>query len=78
MAKARTNFDHAWQLKEQGIRKVEDFPISHTAMRVPETPEMAALRVQIEELLARHAALEEAEQLRYWKTFLYIAKNGPL
>ena len=27
---------------------------------------------------ARPAALQEAEQLRYWKTFLYIAKEGSL
>lgn len=78
MAKPRTKFEHAWQLKEQGIRAVKDFPLDHTAMRVPETPEMAALRDQIEALQAQHAALQEAEQLRYWKTFLYVVKEGPI
>jgi hypothetical protein len=78
MAKPRSNIEHALMLKEQGIRTVKNFPINHTAMRVPETPAMAALRVQIEGLQAQHTALHEAEQLRFWKTFLYIAKEGPV
>lgn len=78
MAKPRTKFDHAYHFCKQGIRVIEDFPIDHTAMRVPETPEMVALRIQIEDLQAQHAALKEAEQIRYWKTFLYVAKEGPM
>lgn len=77
MAKPKTKFDHAYKLKQQGVRLLEDFPLDHTAMRVPETPEMAALRGQIEALQAQHAALLEAEQMGYWKAFLYVAKNRP-
>lgn len=77
MAKPKSKIEHALHLKQQGIRLIEDFPLDHKAMRVPETPEMAALRGQIEALQAQHAALQEAQQLGYWKAFLHVAKYGP-
>lgn len=77
MAK-KTNFEHAYELKQGGIKNLTDFPLDHTAMRVPETERMAAVRAQIEALQEQYSTLKEAEQLRYWKTFLYIAKEGPI